>query len=90
MILMNRPEYFTTYVVQSVCMLSTRLMFSSSIHQNPFQRMVKRMTRFHTKKDVATTLKKLKEVFDKLKYTIKINGPRQVRADGKRTKSLIM
>ena len=52
--------------------------------------MVKRMTRFHTKKDVATTLKKLKEVFDKLKYTIKINGPRQVRADGKRTKSLIM
>ena len=47
--------------------------------QNPFQRLVKRMTRFHTKKSADKTLYKLKEVLDALKYNFTVNSPRQVR-----------
>ena len=47
--------------------------------QNPFQRLVKRMTRFHTKKSADKTLYKLKEVLDVLKYNFTVNSPRQVR-----------
>jgi len=46
--------------------------------QTPFQRLVRRMTRFHTKKTPDKTLHKLKEVLDKLKYNFTVNSPRQV------------
>lgn len=56
--------------------------FKSNFHiifQNPFQRLVKRMTRFHTKKSADKTLHKLKEVLDTLKYNFTVNSTRQVR-----------
>ena len=49
------------------------------IFQTPFQRLVKRMTRFHTKKTPDKTLYKLKEVLDNLKYNFTVNSPHQVR-----------
>ena len=48
------------------------------LFQTPFQRLVKRMTRFHTKKTPDKTLKKLKEVLDSLKYNFAVNSQSQV------------
>ena len=48
------------------------------LFQTPFQRLVKRMTRFHTKKTPDKTLEKLKEVLDSLKYNFAVNSQSQV------------
>lgn len=48
------------------------------LFQTPFQRLVKRMTRFHTKKTPDKTLTKLKEVLDSLKYNFAVNSQSQV------------
>ena len=48
------------------------------LFQTPFQRLVRRMTRFHTMKSPDKTLHKLKEILDKLKYNFKVNSPYQV------------
>ena len=47
--------------------------------QTPFQRLVKRMTRFHTKKDLESTVRKLKVVLDRSGYNFRVNTPRQVQ-----------
>ena len=54
------------------------LMSVIPLFQTPFQRLVKRMTRFHTKKTPDKTLKKLKEVLDSLKYNFAVNSQSQV------------
>ena len=54
------------------------LMSVIPLFQTPFQRLVKRMTRFHTKKTPDKTLKKLKEVLDSLKYNFAVNSQNQV------------
>ena len=54
------------------------LMSVIRLFQTPFQRLVKRMTRFHTKKTPDKTLKKLKEVLDSLKYNFAVNSQSQV------------
>ena len=54
------------------------LMSVVPLFQTPFQRLVKRMTRFHTKKTPDKTLKKLKEVLDSLKYNFAVNSQSQV------------
>ena len=57
-----------------ILFLTSRIFF-----QNPFHRLVKRMTRFHTKKSADKTLYKLQGVLDALKYNFTVNSPRQVR-----------
>lgn len=59
-------------------LISTQMQSTPGASQNPFQRLVKRMTRFHTKKSADKTLYKLKEVLDTLKYNFTVNSPRQV------------
>lgn len=61
-------------------LLSTQMQSTPGASQvkNPFQRLVRRMTRFHTKKSADKTLHKLKEVLDHLKYNFSVNSPRQV------------
>jgi len=60
-------------------LLSTQMQCTQTgSSQTPFQRLVRRMTRFHTKKTPDKTLHKLKEVLDKLKYNFTVNSPRQV------------
>ena len=54
------------------------LMSVIPLFQTPFQRLVKRMTRFHTKKTPDKTLTKLKEVLDSLKYNFAVNSQSQV------------
>ena len=54
------------------------LMSVIPLSQTPFQRLVKRMTRFHTKKTPDKMLKKLKEVLDSLKYNFAVNSQSQV------------
>lgn len=59
-------------------LLSTQMQSTPGTSQSPFQSLVKRMTRFHTKRSADKTLHKLKEVLDKLKYSFTVNSPRQV------------
>ncbi|CAH3175037.1 unnamed protein product [Porites lobata] len=59
-------------------LLSTQMQCTPGASQTPFQRLVKRMTRFHTKKTPDKTLKKLKEVLDSLKYNFAVNSQSQV------------
>ncbi|KAJ7333065.1 Serine/threonine-protein kinase Chk1 [Desmophyllum pertusum] len=59
-------------------LLSTQMQSTPGASQSPFQRLVRRMTRFHTKKTPDKMLHKLKEVLDNLKYNFTVNSPRQV------------
>ena len=47
--------------------------------QTPFQRLVKRMTRFNSKVDVETTVKRLRSVLDKRSYQFKITNSKVVQ-----------
>ncbi|XP_068732386.1 serine/threonine-protein kinase Chk1-like [Montipora capricornis] len=59
-------------------LLSTQMQCTPGASQTPFQRLVKRMTRFHTKKTPEKMLFKLKEVLDNLKYNFLVNSQHQV------------
>ena len=51
----------------------------TSFFQTPFQRLVKRMTRFNSKFDAETTLKHIRSVLDKRRYQFKIANSKMVR-----------
>ncbi|EDO30712.1 predicted protein [Nematostella vectensis] len=55
-------------------LLSSQLPCTPGSSQTPFQRLVKRMTRIHSKKNQETTLAKLKDALDKLSYSYKCTG----------------
>ena len=47
--------------------------------QTPFQRLVKRMTRFNSKYDAEKTLKQIRSVLDKRRYQFKVTNSKVVR-----------
>ncbi|XP_046853378.1 serine/threonine-protein kinase Chk1-like [Xenia sp. Carnegie-2017] len=51
---------------------------STQTPQTTFQRLVKRMTRFTSKVDAESTLKKLRLVLDKLSYQFKVNNSKVI------------
>lgn len=54
----------------------------SQLSQTPFQRLVKRMTRFHSKLDLETTLQKLRAVLDEQRYQFKVTNCKMVTISG--------
>lgn len=59
-------------------LLGTQMQSTPGASQTPFQRLVKRMTRFHTKENSEETLHRLKDVLDDLKYNFTVNSQHQL------------
>lgn len=55
---------------------------TSQLSQTPFQRLVKRMTRFHSKVNLETTLRKLLAVLDQRRYQFKVSNSKVVTING--------
>lgn len=51
---------------------------ASQLSQTPFQRLVKRMTRFNSKVDLETTLRKIRAVLDERRYQFKVTNSKVV------------
>ncbi|XP_067127205.1 serine/threonine-protein kinase Chk1 [Centruroides vittatus] len=60
------------------CFTNSQLQSTPNSSQSPLQRLVKRMTRFFVQDNAEITLKKLKEVFEKLGYMQKRTSSGQI------------